>query len=84
MDMSKDFLLHKADALLAQARRIRKLSASQLIESDRHRLVRDAEEMEARAGRLEKEAVSAKNGVFGGLSALASPGARLAKASKGS
>jgi hypothetical protein len=64
MEMCKETLLGKADALLGQARRNRKLSTSQPTESDRDRLVRDAEELEDRAARLEKEASSAKNGIF--------------------
>jgi hypothetical protein len=61
---SKDTLLRKADALLGEARRARK-SASAAAESDRARLMERAEELERQAARLEKDAVSAKNGVFG-------------------
>lgn len=63
MDITKDTLLQKADALLAEARRTRKLSA-QAAGADRDQLIRDAEQLESRAARLEKDAVSAKNGVF--------------------
>ncbi|WP_428659424.1 hypothetical protein [Reyranella sp.] len=74
--MSKDLLLRQADALLAQARRMRKSSANQL-EPDRNRLVRSAEEMEGKATRLEKEAASTK---ADGVAAL--PGDWLATLSK--
>jgi hypothetical protein len=67
MDITKDTLLRKADALLAEARRARKLSAAQAPGADRDQLVRDAVELESRAARLEKGAVSARNGVFVGL-----------------
>ncbi len=61
---SKDSLLRKADALLGEARRARK-AASVAAEGDRAQWVERAEELERQAGRLEKDAVSAKNGVFG-------------------
>jgi hypothetical protein len=67
MDVTKDTLLRKADALLAEARRTRKLSASQATDADRQRLIKDAEDLEGRAARLEQDAVSAKNGVFAGM-----------------
>jgi len=67
MDITKDTLLRKADALLAEARRARKLSGAQAAGADRDQLIRDAEELESRAARLEKDAVSAKNGVFAGV-----------------
>jgi len=60
--MSKELLLSQADALLAQARRARKSSTNQL-EPDRKRLICHAEEMEEKAARLEREAVSAKANV---------------------
>ena len=63
MDMTKDLLLSKADALLAQARRARKLSL-QAGDGERERLIKEAEEFEHRAARLEQDAVGAKNGVF--------------------
>jgi hypothetical protein len=66
MDVSKDTLLRKADTLLAEARRIRKQSA-QTAGAERDKLIHDAVELEARAARLEKDAVSAKNGVFAGV-----------------
>lgn len=72
MDITKDTLLRKADALLAEARRARKLSAAQAPGADRDQLVRDAVELESRAARLEKDAVSARNGVFVGLQRPAS------------
>jgi hypothetical protein len=62
--VSKDTLLRKADALLSEARRSRK-SATVSAEVDRVRLVERAEDLERQAARLEKDAVSAKNGVFG-------------------
>jgi hypothetical protein len=65
MDVTKDTLLRKADALLAEARRARKRSAL-AAGTDRDQLIRDAVEFESRAARLEKDAVSAKNGVFAG------------------
>lgn len=64
MDVTKDTLLRKADALLAEARRARKLAGAQTVESDRDRLIRDAVDLEGRASRLERDAASAKNGVF--------------------
>jgi hypothetical protein len=67
MDVTKDTLLRKADALLAEARRTRKLAGTQTMDSDRDRLMRDAEDLEGRAARLERDAASAKNGVFAGL-----------------
>jgi hypothetical protein len=66
MDVSKDTLLRKADTLLAEARRMRKLS-SQAAGAERDKLLHDAVELESRAARLEKDAVSAKNGVFAGV-----------------
>jgi hypothetical protein len=74
--MSKELLLREADTLLAQARRARKSSADQP-EPDRDRLLRDAEEMEGRAARLEREAVSARTSVVGVF-----PGGWLARLSK--
>jgi len=62
--VTKDTLLRKADALLGEARRARKVSATLGAESDRLRLIRHAEDLEGQAARLEKDAVSAKNGVF--------------------
>jgi hypothetical protein len=62
--VSKDTLLRKADALLGEARRARKLSAGLGVESDRLQMIRHAEDLEGQAARLEKDAVSAKNGVF--------------------
>ena len=66
MDITKDTLLRKADALLAEARRARKLSAAEPPGAASDRLMRDAEALEGRAARLEKDAASAKNGVFSG------------------
>jgi hypothetical protein len=60
---SKDTLLRKADALLADARRARK-SASLAADGSHTQLIERAEELERQAGRLEKDAVGAKNGVF--------------------
>jgi hypothetical protein len=62
--VSKDTLLRKADALLGEARRARKLSAGLGVESDRLQMIRHAEDLEGQAARLEKDAASAKNGVF--------------------
>ena len=64
MDMTKDLLLGKADALLARARRARKLALQATGEADRTRLIEEAEEFEQRATRLEQDASGAKNGVF--------------------
>jgi hypothetical protein len=61
---SKDTLLRKADTLLGEARRARK-AASAAAEGDRAHFVERAEDLERQAARLEKDAVSAKNGVFG-------------------
>jgi hypothetical protein len=60
---SKDSLLRKADTLLGEARRARK-SAAAAAEGDRAQLVERAEDLERQAARLEKDAVSAKSGVF--------------------
>lgn len=62
--VSKDTLLRKADALLGEARRVRKLSAGLGEEGERMKMIRHAEDLEGQAARLEKDAVSAKNGVF--------------------
>lgn len=62
--VSKDSLLRKADALLGEARRARKLSAGLGEEAERARMIRHAEDLEGQAARLEKDAVTAKNGVF--------------------
>jgi hypothetical protein len=67
MDVTKDTLLRKADALLAEARRARKQSAAAAAGSGRDQLIREAESLEHRAVQLEKDASSAKNGVFAGL-----------------
>jgi len=64
MPVTKDTLLRKADALLGEARRVRKLSAGLDVEGDRLKLIRHAEDLEGQAARLEKDAVAAKNGVF--------------------
>ena len=60
---SKEALLRKADALLAEARRARK-SASLAADGDHVPLIERAEDLERQATRLEKDAVTAKNGVF--------------------
>jgi hypothetical protein len=65
--MTKDTLLRTADTLLGEARRARKLSKGPVSESDRAQFLEDAGELERRAARLEKDAASAKNGVFVGL-----------------
>ena len=64
MDMTKDILLGKADALLAQARRARKRAQQVSDAVERARLIEQAGEFEQRASRLEQDAVGAKNGVF--------------------
>ena len=64
MSVTKDTLLRKADALLGEARRARKLSADLSVEGERLKLIRHAEDLEGQAARLEKDAVAAKNGVF--------------------
>ncbi len=66
MDVSKDTLLRAADTLLAEARRARKLTSADIPEADREQLLRDAVALEKRAAGLEKDAASAKNGVFVG------------------
>lgn len=60
---SKDTLLRKADMLLGEARRARK-SASVSAEGERDQLIERAADLERQAARLERDAVSAKNGVF--------------------
>ena len=72
MDITKDTLLRKADALLAEARRARKMSAAQAPGAERDQLMRDAADLESRAARLEKDAVAAKNGVVAGVQKPAS------------
>ena len=67
MDMSKDTLLRTADMLLGEARRARRLSEGPVSAEDRVQLLQEAEELARRASRLEKDAASAKNGVFVGL-----------------
>jgi hypothetical protein len=62
--VTKDTLLKRADALLGEARRARKMSAAQPAEDERARLIRHAKHLEGQAAALEKDAVSAKNGVF--------------------
>jgi hypothetical protein len=62
--VSKDSLLRKADALLGEARRARKESATLGAEADRLQMIRRAEDLEGQAARLEKDAAGAKNGVF--------------------
>jgi len=69
MDVTKDTLLRSADTLLAEARRTRKLSGGPVSEEDRAQLLHDALQLERRAATLEKDAASAKNGVFTGLRA---------------
>jgi hypothetical protein len=64
MSVTKDTLLRKADALLGEARRARKLSEGLDVEDERLKLIRHAEDLEGQAARLEKDAVAAKNGVF--------------------
>jgi hypothetical protein len=64
MDVTKDTLLRRADGLLAEARRARKLSAAQPPGPASAELIREAEALESRAARLEKDAISARNGVF--------------------
>lgn len=64
MTVTKDTLLKKADALLGEARRVRKVSANVGEESERLQMIRHAEDLEGQAARLEKDAVTAKNGVF--------------------
>lgn len=70
--VSKDTLLRKADALLGEARRVRK-SASLAADGDRVPLIARAEDLERQAARLEKDAATAKNGVF--ASHVPQPGA---------
>lgn len=63
LSVSKDTLLRKADALLAEGRRLRK-QASLAADGERSPLIERAEDFERQAARLEKDAVTAKNGVF--------------------
>lgn len=67
MDVTKDTLLRSADLLLGEARRARKLSGSAVSAEERAQLLHDAQQFERRAATLEKDAASAKNGVFVGL-----------------
>lgn len=67
MDVTKDTLLRSADMLLGEARRARKLSDGPISAEDRAQLLDDAQRLERRAATLEKDAASAKNGVFAGL-----------------
>jgi hypothetical protein len=53
-----------ADAFLAEARRLRKESSAQAGGPAREQLIGEAEQLEAKAARLEKDAASAKDGVF--------------------
>jgi hypothetical protein len=75
LSVSKDTLLRKADTLLAEARRMRKQAGALVTESERVPLIERAEDLERQAVRLEKDAVSAKNGVF-------APHARVAGGTK--
>ena len=67
MDITKDTLLRTANGPLGEARRARKLSLVAISDVDRAQLLEDAAQLETRAARLEKDAASAKNGVFAGL-----------------
>ena len=62
--ITKDMLLRQVDGLRDLARRTRKLSESMLADSDRERLGRHAEELDARASVLERDAADAKTGQF--------------------
>ncbi|MGE5151771.1 MAG: hypothetical protein ACM3II_16770 [Rhodospirillaceae bacterium] len=64
MDISKTTLLKMADAFLAEARKLRKESASQPNAAKRAELMGEAQQLEAKAARLETDAASAKDGVF--------------------
>ena len=64
VEITKDTLLKMADAFLAEARQIRKQCATQASSPGREQLIGQAEQLEAKAARLEKDAASAKNGVF--------------------
>lgn len=64
MDISKTTLLKMADAFLAEARRLRKESSAQASDAKREELIGEAQQLEAKAARLETDAASAKDGVF--------------------
>jgi len=59
---SKESILRQADALRAEARRARRLSADITDEADRQSLARHITDLEANAARLEKAAFDAKSG----------------------
>jgi len=61
--VSKDSLLRRADALRSQGRRARKMSST-AAEGERAQLIERAQELERQATRFEKDAASAKDGVF--------------------
>jgi hypothetical protein len=61
---SKENLLQQADGLRDIARRSRRLSEKMTLESDRRRLERHAEELDASAAGLEKQAVTARTVMF--------------------
>ena len=62
--ITKDMLLRQVDGLRDLARRARKLSENMTADSDRQRLGRHAEELDARASVLERDAADAKTGQF--------------------
>jgi hypothetical protein len=62
--VSKESLLQRVDALRYQARQARRLAGSLASEEDKEGLKSRAQELDAQAARLEKEAAEAKSGVF--------------------
>jgi len=71
--ITKDMLLRQVDGLRDLARRARRLSENMLSESDRRLLGRHAEEVDARADILERDAADAKTGQFAAPPARPAP-----------
>jgi hypothetical protein len=65
VDITKTTLLKMADGFFAEARRIRKECSTQASSPERDQLIGEAEQLEAKAARLEREAASAKDGAIG-------------------
>jgi len=62
--VSKESLLQRVDALRHQARQVRRLADGLTSEGERQGLKSRAQDLDAQAGRLEREAAGAKSGVF--------------------
>ena len=58
---TKEVLLRQADALRDLARRVRRLSETMELESDRRRLGVQGESFDEHASKIEKQAAEAKN-----------------------